>query len=216
VRRGMQAGRLGATRAIWALQMSNPARRLPDWFDELPLGLFYDESPHLIYLARALAGGDLEPVSATVQPSTLGHANTPAQISAQMRCGTVPVSFEINFEAPLSEWHVMVLGERALATIDVFRDIAVLTPNDRGHLALDVLRTSAASSWHHWRGYVRSGLGHVRGRLLYGNDEVFARFHRAATTGAPAEGISAADALAVLRAQHWVLEAGRASERAAG
>ncbi len=204
----MEAGRLGRVRAIWALQLSNPARRLPTWFDELPGGLFYDESPHLIYMARALAGAELEPVSVTAHPSTRGLLNTPAQIDAQMRAGEMPVSIQMNFEAPVSEWHVTVLGERGMAMVDLFRDIAVFTPNDRDHHALDVIRSSAFASWHHWLGYLRSGPGHLAGRLRYGNDEVFSRFHDAIRSGTPPKGISADDALAVLRIQHWILSAG--------
>lgn len=208
VRSWLGSGRIGRVRAVWAIQLSNPARRLPTWFDELPFGLFYDESPHLIYMARAMAGAELEPVSVTVHPSTRGLEETPAQIDAQMRAGEVPVSIQMSFEAPVSEWHVAVLGDNGMATVDLFRDIAVFTPNDGNHKALEVLRTSASSSWHHWRGYLRSGVGHVRGTLRYGNDEVFSRFHDAVTSGQPPEGISGDDALAVLRVQHWILEAG--------
>jgi scyllo-inositol 2-dehydrogenase (NADP+) len=207
LRSWLDAGRIGRVRAIWAIQLSNPARRLPSWFDELPFGLFYDESPHLIYMARALAGAELEPVSVTAHPSTRGLLNTPAQIDAQMRAGEVPVSIQMSFEAPLSEWHVAVLGDKGMGTVDLFRDIAVFTPNDRDHRALEVLRTSASASWHHWRGYLRSGAGHVRGTLRYGNDEVFRRFHVAVSSGGRPEGIDAEDALAVLRVQHWILEA---------
>jgi scyllo-inositol 2-dehydrogenase (NADP+) len=208
LRRWMEAGRIGRVRAVWAIQLSNPARRLPTWFDELPFGLFYDESPHLIYMARALAGAELEPVSVTVHPSTRGLQETPAQIDAQMRAGETPVSIQMSFEAPVSEWHVAVLGDNGMGTVDLFRDIAVFTPNDGDHKALEVLRTSASSSWHHWRGYLRSGVGHVRGTLRYGNDEVFSRFHDAVVSGRPPQGISADDALAVLKIQHWILEAG--------
>jgi scyllo-inositol 2-dehydrogenase (NADP+) len=207
LRRWLDEGRLGTVRAVWAVQFSNPARRLPAWFDELPGGLFYDESPHLIYTARALAGGDLEPVSVTVHPSTRGLTNTPAQVDAQMRAGQVPVSIQMNFEAPVSEWHVAVLGERGMGVVDLFRDIAVFTPGDGDHHARQVIRTSASASWHHWLGYLRSGPRHVRGKLRYGNDEVFSRFHAAIGSGEPPQGIGADDALAVLRVQHWILEA---------
>jgi predicted dehydrogenase len=198
-------GKIGTVRGVWAMQMSNPKRRLPHWFDELPLGLFYDESPHLIYAARALAGGELEPVAATIHPTTLGHANTPAQIDAQMRAGNVPVTLQMNFEAPLSEWHIAVMGDEGMGVVDLFRDIAVYTPNDRGHFALDVLRTSLSSTLRHWRGYLRSGVGHVRKSLVYGNDEVFSRFHTAAVTGEPPRDIGIDDALSVLRTQHWIV-----------
>jgi hypothetical protein len=46
----------------------------------------------------------------------------------------------------------------------------------------------------------------VLGKLRYGNDEVFSRFHSAVRSGQPPQGIAADDALAVLRIQHWILE----------
>lgn len=205
LRRWMADGRIGRVRAIRADQLSNPERRLPSWVDELPLGLFYDESPHLLYLAKALAGGELEPLSVTVHPSTQGM-NTPALIDVQMRSGDVPVTLQMSFEAPVSEWHVAVLGDRGMGVVDIFRDIAVYVPNDGGHKTAEVLRTSLSATLHHWAGYARSGVPHLRGRLLYGNDEVFRRFHQAATSGGRPEGISADDALAVLSLQHWIVE----------
>lgn len=210
LRRWMQEGRIGQVRAVWAMQLSNPKRRLPDWYDELPLGLFYDEAPHLVYLARALAGQSLAPVSTIVHPTTRGEVNTPAQIDVQMRAGEVPVMLQMNFEAPLSEWQVMVLGDEGTGIVDVFRDIAVFVPNDRGHGAIDVIRSSLSSTWHHWRGYVRSGAGHLRGTMRYGNDEVFRRFHDAIRSGVAPEGISGQDALDVLEIQHWIIESAAA------
>src|SRR5919204_1484204 len=129
LRRWMESGRLGQVRAVWATQLSNPARRLPTWFDELPGGLFYDESPHLIYMARALAGGELERVSVTVHSSTRGLLNTPAQIDAQMRAGEVPVSIQMNFEAPVSEWHVAGLRDKGLRVGGFFPGLPGFTPH---------------------------------------------------------------------------------------
>lgn len=203
VMRWMAAGKIGRVSGIWAVQLSNPRRRLPEWFDDLPLGLFYDEAPHLIYLVRALAGEEPQPVSVTIHPSTQG-TNTPAHIDVQMRAGTCPITMQMAFEAPLSEWHVAVLGEQALAMVDIFRDIAVLVPNDGRHLAPNVFRSSSAFSWRHWAGYVRSGTGHLRGTLRYGNDEVFRRFREAVESGRQPVGIGPEDALAVLRTQHWI------------
>lgn len=206
LRRWVAAGRIGTPRGLWAVQLSNPRRRLPTWFDELPLGLFYDESPHLLYLVKALAGAPLEPLAATVTPSTVGHAATPAQIAVQLRAGALPVTVQMNFEAPLSEWQVMLFGDEGVGVVDVFRDIAVHVPNDGAHTTMEVLRTSLTGTLGHWAGYPVSGAGHLRGTLRYGNEEVFARFRRAIETGAHPEGISADDALDVLRLQHWIVE----------
>jgi len=200
----LRRGRLGAPRALWALQLSNPRRRLPVWYEELPLGLFYDESPHLLYLLRHFAGGDLELDTVSVVPDA-GRA-TPAQLTVQYRA-PLPATLSTNFVAPVSEWQVAVLGEEAAAVVDVFRDIALLVPNDHGHGTRDVARTSWRAGLGHLAGYLRSGPGHLRGTLRYGNDEVFRRFAHACATGTPPRGIAVSDALAVLRAQHEILDA---------
>ena len=202
------AGRYGALRFVQARQFGNPRRRLPAWYETLPLGLFYDESPHLFYLLRALAPAPLELVRADVHPSTLGK-RTPAWISAHYAAGParLPVKLDMAFEAPLSEWHVSVGGEHFFGDIDVFRDIYVRLPNDQGHTTWPVLRTSLAATWAHWTQHLLSGPGHLRGTLLYGNDEVFRRFAAAVHAGAEPEGISARDALAVLRMQHEIVAA---------
>jgi scyllo-inositol 2-dehydrogenase (NADP+) len=209
VQRMLKQGKLGEVRSIWAVQLSNPNRRLPTWYEQLPLGLFYDESPHFFYLLRALTGTELDFRSIDVLPSRNG-AETPAKISALMDAGGLPVQVDMNFEAPLSEWHIGVLGTRKAAFVDVFRDILVVVPDDGTHLGRDILRTSASAGWSHLAGTVQSGLLMVAGRLAYGNDEVIRKFCLACQ-GEPGAlaGISAADGAAVVRMQHRVIEAAR-------
>lgn len=203
----LAAARFGAVRFIHARQLGNPRRRLPAWYDELPLGLFYDESPHMFYLLRALAPAPLEFRRAEVHPSTLGK-RTPAWISAHYAAGParVPVKLDMAFEAPLSEWHVSVAGEHYLGDVDVFRDIYLRLPNDGAHTSWPVLRTSLAATWGHWVEHLVSGPRHIAGRLRYGNEEVFRRFAAAAREGKEPEAIGAGDALAVLRMQHEILD----------
>jgi hypothetical protein len=122
----------------------------------------------------------------------------------------------MSFEAPVSEWHVAVLGEAGMGTVDLFRDIAVYMPNDGRHRTPEVLRSSAVASWHHWLGYLRSGPRHLRGALLYGNDEVVRRFHDAVRNGGAAAAIGADDALEVLRIQHWVIDSAGGTRQGAG
>jgi len=55
----LRDGRCGEIQSIEALQLSNPQRRLPAWYEQLPFGLFYDESPHMFYMLQALSSGDL-------------------------------------------------------------------------------------------------------------------------------------------------------------
>lgn len=204
----IRSGALGLVRGVVATQYGNPRRRLPTWYEELPLGLFYDESPHLLYLIRRLSPGPLRMLACDVFPSTTGHV-TPAIIHAQYESvtesGRIPVTLSLHFESPISEWHVTVLGEEGLGDVDVFRDIYTALPNDGVHDTASVLRTSLGATWAHWSQHLSRGPLHLAGRLLYGNDEVFGRFHAAVTRGAPLENVSGEDALAVLRMQHEIL-----------
>jgi scyllo-inositol 2-dehydrogenase (NADP+) len=208
--RDMEEGALGTVRGLIARQYGNPNRRLPRWYEDLPLGLFYDESPHLLYLLRRLSPGPLRMLSCDVVPSTSGKV-TPAIIQAQYVSavaggGQIPVTLSLHFESPISEWHVSVLGERALGDVDVFRDIYLRLPNDGEHDTFSVLRTSVAATWGHWSQHLTRGPLHLTGKLLYGNDEIFGRFHTSATTGSPLKDISANDALEVLRMQHEIVD----------
>lgn len=211
------AGRYGVLRFIHARQLGNPARRLPAWYEELPLGLFYDESPHMFYLLRALAPQPLDFLHAEIHASTSGK-NTPAWICAHYAAGPerIPVKLDMGFEAPLSEWHVALGGEHYLGDVDVFRDIYARLPNDGAHTTWTVLRTSLMATWWHWTEHLRSGPAHVLGRLSYGNDEVFRRFAAAVRSSGEPEGIGASDALAVLRMQHEILERAERLERRLG
>lgn len=203
----LRAHRYGKIRFVHAQQLGNPARRLPAWHEDLPLGLFYDESPHLLYLLRALSPSPLTFLRAEIHPSSCGK-NTPAWISAHYAAGSdgVPVKLNMGFEAPLSEWHVSVAGEHRFGDVDVFRDIYVSLPNDGAHTSWPVLRTSLAATWSHWTQHLRSGPRHLSGTLLYGNDEVFRRFAVAVRDSTEPSQIGPDDALAVLRMQHEIIE----------
>src|SRR5207245_9178566 len=117
---------------------------------------------------------------------------------------------DMNFQAPLSEWHIGVLGTGRAAFIDVFRDVLVVVPNDRSHLGRNILRTTLSASWSHLAGSVKSGVLLAAGRLSYGNDEVVHRFCLACQGDSGAlGGISGLDGLAVVRMQQDVVEAAR-------
>lgn len=205
--REIAGGRLGEVRAINAVQFGNPGRRLPLWYDQLPLGLMYDESPHLLYLIRAVAG-DVQLIRSLTHPSTSG-LNTPARIDAYFKSPAFhgPITLSCNFESPVSEWYLMVFGENRLGIVDVFRDIYISIPNDGAHRTANVFRTSLSATGQHLWQHLVSGIPHLMGRLFYGNDEVFGRFARA-IRGSVEElaPIGPESALAVLRLQHAIVD----------
>lgn len=202
----LATGKLGAVRGLRAIQLGNPSRRLPSWYEELPLGLFYDESPHLLYLLSSVAGR-LSLVKAVSAESRRGNA-TPAQIDAWFTAedADYPITLSCNFESGLSEWHLAVHGEKAVAIVDIFRDIYLRLPNDGGHGTAEVIRTSLSATAQHWWQHLTSGVPHLAGKLRYGNDEVFARFGRAIRGDRAAlNPIDAAMAQQILALQHAII-----------
>jgi scyllo-inositol 2-dehydrogenase (NADP+) len=197
-------GRMGAITGILCFQTSTTERRLPSWHEDLPLGLFYDEAPHLLYLLKAFGGAALHIDSVAVSPSARGR-RTPGVITAHIRAGSVPAVLYNNFEAPVSEWQFIVYGEKALASIDVFRDVLVVLPNDGQHLPGDIMRTTQRLVSTHLTGVFTSGVALLRKRLLFGNEEIVRRFLDAIETGEPPRDMSGADGLAIVRLQHELI-----------
>lgn len=201
------SGRLGKLRNIRAVQLGNPSRRLPDWYGTLPLGLFYDESPHLLYLLSSIVGRLNLMKAVTVDNATGG--STPAQIDAWFSAtgSDFPITLSCNFESTISEWYLLVHGERALGVVDIFRDIYLRLPNDGGHGTADVVRSSIMATSQHWWQHVTSGVPHLLGKLRYGNHEVFGRFADGINGDvARLEPIAADVALETLTLQHDIID----------
>jgi scyllo-inositol 2-dehydrogenase (NADP+) len=202
----LQAGRLGRIRAARALQLGNPSRRLPEWYEELPLGLFYDESPHLLYLLNSICG-DLGVAKVVSADNRAGH-RTPDQIDVWFTAlgADYPITLSCNFQSSVSEWYLIVHGDKAVGVVDIFRDIYLRLPNDRSHATADVIRTSFAATAQHWLQHLSSGVPHLLGKLLYGNDEVFDRFASAVCGDSDRlTPISGQAALRILNLQHAII-----------
>jgi predicted dehydrogenase len=177
---------------VSAVQLSSEARRLPVWYRDLPAGLLFDEVPHLLYTLRDWCG-----------PLRLAHASAtwradghPGVVTALFE-GAVPAQATLVFGAPLSEWHVTLVGPRRVVDLDLFRDIAVRLPSDHAHGAIDIARTSAKAMLDHGLGFVRSGVELARGRQRWGHDKTIAEFVGAAR-GQNANPVPVSDALAVV------------------
>ncbi|MFA6280256.1 MAG: Gfo/Idh/MocA family oxidoreductase [Bdellovibrionales bacterium] len=207
LRRDLAAGRLGTLRRIAATQLGNPKRRLPAWYESLPLGLFYDESPHFFYLLSGLAQGRMSLVHAHGVKGQKGE-NTPSLVNLLYHDeGGIPITIDCQFDSALSEWHVMVTGEKAVGILDIFRDIYIRLPNDGEHNALQILRTSACAFGQHFGQHLPNGLALLQGRLDYGNDEIIRHFANAIRTGTPDNLIGPDSAMAVLRQQQEAVQA---------
>jgi predicted dehydrogenase len=198
----VDGGSLGTIEAVYAFQLSNPRRRLPHWYPDLPGGLFLDEAPHLLYLLRRILGGRLElrALDARLDGTEI------RDLLATFEHDSIWATLAMSFTASVSEWQFVVVGDRSVAALDVFRDILIVVPNDGSHRAREILRSSGRVTVGHLAGVVSSGVRMVGRRLDYGNQEVVGRFVDAAT-GVPRrlEWISGNDGCAVVEGLETIL-----------
>jgi len=168
--------------SFYEFQLTNKYRRLPEWYNDLPLGLFFDEAPHFMYLLEKF-GGKLKIEDAYAQFSSDKNSNTPMLMNVSLRAGKYPASIFLNFESPVCEWYFVVCGKNQIAYYDLFKDILVVLPSDNEHYASDVIRNSWKMTYQYWLGFIKNGFRMLTGHLLYGHDEVIKRFINAVTTG---------------------------------
>ena len=196
-------GQLGKIQSIEAVQLSNPRRRLPVWYEQLPFGLFYDESPHMFYMLEALANQEIRHIQSTLLRKE--GQNTPLSVTGYYSAGETPIRLNMNFQASLSEWHVVVLGSNRVGIVDVFRDILVSLPNDGPHRAREILATSSSFITTHIWGFLQSGVLLARGNLFYGADIVWAKFVKEIYGQQKAQEISVARGARVVELQHEIM-----------
>jgi predicted dehydrogenase len=166
---------LGALNSISLVQASSMNRRIPQWINELPGGLFFDEASHFIYFASTAAGTiNQESISAIAFGKT--GSRTPRVLNSSFLAGEVPVTMHLTFDSPISEWYASFYFERGVVTIDLFRDIFIRIKSDNEHYALDILKTSLSVTIQHWVGFASSGFRLLAGKLHYGIDKTIESF----------------------------------------
>lgn len=201
----VQEGTLGQIESIVEIQLSNRNRRLPVWYNSLPLGLFYDEAAHFFYGAMRFGNGPLRVMNAHAQFNN-AEDNTPKFLQVQLRSGDIPVQMFMNFNSPICEWGLLLLGEKKIAVYDYFKDILVVMDNDGQHYAKNVLKLSFQFSFGFWKGFAKSGLKMVRNKLLYGHDIAMENFVSAIQTGLSNPLIDKDIGTDVVRAMNEVIE----------
>lgn len=179
-------GELGDVVSFFEFQFTNKNRRLPEWYNDLPLGLFYDEAPHFFYLLEKY-GGKLKLDSGFAHFGSDMKDSTPLLMSVSLKAGKYPTNIFLNFESPICEWYFVVSGSDKIAFYDLFKDILIVLPTDNEHLAMDVLRNSWKASFQYWWGFIKNGLKMATGNLLYGHDVVLGKFLDAIATGTPVD-----------------------------
>jgi predicted dehydrogenase len=185
-----------------ALQVSSHLRRLPTWYRALPGGLFFDESPHMLYLLQHFMGPlRVDGVRATPDPET-GH---PATLEVQLQGTGGAAALTMLFDTPLSEWHIGLVGSRGVIDVDLFREFAFHVPGDGAHKAFDILGTSARTIAGHARGVLTSGTRLVAKRQTWGHGPIIGAFVESVVAGAPPP-VAPESALAVVEVMEAILE----------
>lgn len=160
-------------RYVSALQLSSYARRLPDWYRELPGGLLLDESPHMLYTLRHFLGPlQLDSCRSTGRTADGGLGTCEIRVVGARAPGQITMVFE----TPVSEWHVGVIGANRVLGLDLFRDICISVGQDRAHKPMDILGTSVAALGGHVGGFASSGFRYASRRLFWGHDTIIRKF----------------------------------------
>jgi hypothetical protein len=157
------------------VQFTNHERRLPEWYNDLPMGLFYDEAAHFMYLLERHAGS-LEIDNSYAVYDEDAKARTPRTLTVNATAGKIPVTMMLDFHAPVCEWYYMVNFKKRIYIYDFFKDILVSLPTDNEHLAKDILFNSLRYTFQYWYQFTLNGLKMVSGNLLYGHNIVLKSF----------------------------------------
>jgi len=191
----------GGARYVFGVQLSSTRRRLPNWYEELPGGLLLDESPHVLYTLQHFLGHlSLEHARATQGPGRGQPASVELLVRGQTGLGQVTMLFD----APVSEWHVSLVGPSRVVDLDLFRDIVVNVGADGAHNPGDILRTSASALGQHALGFASSGLRYATKRLYWGHDALIDSFVDAVLNGGPAP-VDPEESLEVVRLTDAIL-----------
>lgn len=179
----LENGEIGEPTGAMGVQWSSWNRRLPKWFPDLPGRLFFDESPHLIYLLRHFLG-DLKLVNAwcKTEYSDNNFGMDRFEISFEGEKGWGSMSMW--FGAPMSEWLIVVGCTRGTLVIDLFRDILLKFPPEyiRNYkfIAEIPMRVVIQIVEEMTKKIVKRI---VYGRHLYGNEELIRQFVDAVILG---------------------------------
>jgi predicted dehydrogenase len=174
----IESKRFGEIESITEVQFTNHDRRLPEWYNDLPMGLFYDEAAHFVYLLER-HGGKLTIENSYAVYDDDKKAQTPRTLTVNATAGKIPVTMMLDFHSPVCEWYYMVNFKKNICIYDFFKDILIILPTDNEHLAADILRNSRKYTWQYWSQFVSNGFKMVTGNLLYGHDTVLGSFVRA-------------------------------------
>lgn len=171
----IEENKYGNILSITEVQFTNRERRLPHWYNELPLGLFYDEAAHFIYLLER-HGGKLNIKNVNAIYNEDKNDKTPRLMSVSAIADKIPVHMFLNFNSPVCEWKYIINFKKRIIIYDLFRDIVINLPTDNEHYSKDILKNDLSKTFQFWIKFIKSGFKMVTGNLLYGHDIVLDHF----------------------------------------
>lgn len=176
-RRLRDLGAFGKVTNIIALQMSNLKRRLPKWYPMLPGGLFFDESPHMIYSILEFLGRGTSVSWSRVEewennPQPLSRVEAFLESKAENSTAYIYSAFN----SPRDEWIMAIMGTKRVAIIDFFRDAIIELKEGGRHTPYEVLINSLNLIWQMTKETANSGFRFLAKSLYFGHNELIRKF----------------------------------------
>lgn len=197
----VESERAGTIQYVKGFQLSSPARGLPSWYTELPYDLFFDESPHLLYLLEDFIGvphpEHVKPQFADDQLRSL----TATFDGADDAIGQLTM----HFDAPLSEWYLVIVGDKKVLIVDIFRDVLYQFGREVSHSAFEVLQISLSTVYQILLGVGKSGVRLVRDDLYFGFAELLDRYVQAVQWNSELP-VSAQDGYRIFKTMYEIIE----------
>jgi predicted dehydrogenase len=171
----MESGRLGEPLGVIAFQVTNMRRRLPRWYPSLPGGLFFDEAPHMIYIMRKFLG-EFDHIRSEAVKAREPAPQPVDRVNSTFGAGEKIGILNMFFNGPRDEWNVSIIGSKALAHVDLFRDTMVLQGLGKTHSSFEVFFDTVNTIAQQIHQLASSSLRWGLGRLSFGQDELVNNF----------------------------------------
>ena len=127
---------------------------------------FWDEAPHMMYLTRAFIGEmSLRNADATAHSSGPGYRSVRARFDGEQEA-LGGISFM--WDAPLSEWWLVIFGDDGLLAVDIYRDLLLQFDAENEHSAIRVISLLLRGVGQATLGGFMAGVRYLRDRFVEG------------------------------------------------
>lgn len=163
-----ELGELSRTFSIQLKKTDRSDRHGHHWFDKLPGGLFWDESPHMIYLTHDFIG-DMSLQKAESTPRE-GEKQTHKTVRAKFEGenNAAEGNVVMLFDSPITEWWFVIIGSDGIVFVDIFRDTVMKFDREGEHSPDRVLYVLLSGISQMLYGSFQTGLSYLRERLQSG------------------------------------------------